>query len=424
MQIARWAVLLLAASMLTATVPVTATSQGIGGALKKRAEEAKKKAEEAAKKAAEGTKTATPAATATPNAPATTPPAAAPDAAAPAATPAASSAPAASGAPAKADAKVWDNYDFVPGSKILFFTDFSDDKVGNFARGLKYVGGPIEVVERDGAKVLRSTARSTVLIPVGRILPQRFTLELDVLSMNPGLVDQLVFEGGKDRGRTDNSAEIDWSPRGTFILGSGQNQGTSPVSIPAAMQAQIVGSVAHVRVLMDSGYFKMYVNERRMYNNPDLRFRRDSVIRLEVHGSEEQPVFLTAIRVAESETDVLYDALAAKGRWATQGILFATGKAELQPESRPVLKEIASTLQKYADLKILIEGHTDNVGAAASNLTLSDARAAAVKAALVADFGIDAGRVTTKGFGDTKPSVPNATAVGRAQNRRVEIVKQ
>jgi outer membrane protein OmpA-like peptidoglycan-associated protein len=81
-------------------------------------------------------------------------------------------------------------------------------------------------------------------------------------------------------------------------------------------------------------------------------------------------------------------------------------------------------MQKYPDLKILIEGHTDNVGTPASNLTLSDARAAAVKAALVGDFGIDGGRLTTKGFGDTKPAVPNTTATGRAQNRRVEVVKQ
>src|SRR4029079_6335480 len=112
----------------------------------------------------------------------------------------------------------------------------------------------------------------------------------------------------------------------------------------------------------------------------------------------------TSIRVAESQTDVLYDALAAKGRWVTQGILFATGKAELQPESRPVLKEIAATLKEHGDLKILIEGHTDNVGSSASNLALSDARAAAVKTALVTDFGVDGARVTTKGYGDTKPS--------------------
>jgi outer membrane protein OmpA-like peptidoglycan-associated protein len=135
-------------------------------------------------------------------------------------------------------------------------------------------------------------------------------------------------------------------------------------------------------------------------------------------------VFVTSIRVAESETDVLYDALAAKGRWVTQGILFATGKADIQPESRPVLKEIASTMKQHGDLKILIEGHTDNVGSAASNLTLSDARAAAVKTALVADFGITADRITTKGLGDTKSVAPNTTPLGRAQNRRVEIVKQ
>jgi outer membrane protein OmpA-like peptidoglycan-associated protein len=244
------------------------------------------------------------------------------------------------------------------------------------------------------------------------------------VTTNPGINDQLVFEGGRQRDRGDRSAEISWSPKGTFILGRGQDAATSPVSTPEAVQARLLGAVTHVRVLMDSTYFKMFVNERRMYNNPDLRFRRDSVIRVEVHGSEEQPVFLTAIRVAESETDVLYDALAAKGRWATQGILFATGKAVVQPESRPVLGEIAATLEQHADLRILIEGHTDNVGAAATNLALSDARAAAVKAALVADFRIDAGRITTKGLGDTKPSVPNATAAGRAQNRRVEIVKQ
>lgn len=198
------------------------------------------------------------------------------------------------------------------------------------------------------------------------------------------------------------------------------------MNIPEALRPQLMGKPVHLRIMMDSAYLKMYVNERRMYNIPELQFRRDSVIRMHVFGSPEDnmAVFITSIRVAESETDVLYDALAVKGRWATQGILFATGNAELQPESRPVLKEIASTLREHGDLKILIEGHTDNVGAAAGNLALSGARAAAVKAALIADFQIDAARIMTKGFGDTRPSAPNATAAGRAQNRRVEVVKQ
>jgi outer membrane protein OmpA-like peptidoglycan-associated protein len=335
--------------------------------------------------------------------------------------------PAGTAAAARVDPKIWDNYDFVPGSKVLFYTDFSDDKVGNFATRLKHKAGSMDVVERDGVRVLRATSRSEFLIPVGNRLPDRFTLELGVIIPETGLqgFDVVVFEGGPVLDRGDASAEISWNPNdGTMILGGGQDQ-KSHVRFPGSMIPQLQGREAQLRVLMDGGYFKLYVNERRQYNIPELAFKRDSVIRVFLRGAEESgmEVYVTRIRVAESETDVLYDALANKGRWATQGILFATGKAEIQPESRPVLKEIAGTLKQHEDLKILIEGHTDNVGQAASNLALSEARAAAVKAALVTEFGIDEGRITTQGFGNTKPAVPNTTPEGRAQNRRVEIVK-
>lgn len=389
------------------------------GSLRRRAEEeAKKRMEAAAKKAAEDSvkKKAAADSAANAKAPAANP--AAQDAASP------SAASTSGSAAVPAAAKIWENYDFVPGSRILFYTDFSEDRVGNFARGLRYIGGPIEVVDRGGVKMLRSTGRSTILIPVGRKLPQRFTLEVDILPTGLRNSDMLVVEGGRSLTRGDASAELTWTPTGTFILGSGQDGATSPVSIPESVRGQLVGQVVHVRVLMDSAYFKMYTNERRMYNNPDLRFVRDSVIRVMLTGSEEEPTFVTAIRLAESETDVMYDALSATGRWATHGILFATGKADLQPESRSVLKEIAATLRQHGDLRILIEGHTDNVGTPASNLSLSGARAAAVKAALVTEYGIDGARITTTGLGDTKPSVPNATAAGRAQNRRVEVVRQ
>lgn len=334
----------------------------------------------------------------------------------------------ASGGQAQGQATIWENYDFVPGSKVIYFTDFSDDIVGNFARRLKYKSGPVEVVERDGVKMLRATGDANILIPLGRKLPQRFTLEIDVIapSVYCCLYGVMSFEGGGYQDRGPLSANPFWAPVGGGISGGGQNLPMSSVSIPEAMQPALRGNITHVRVLMDSAYFKMYSNERRLYSIPELAFKRDSVIRVYLQGGEEdgRAVYITSIRVAESETSVLYDALAAKGRWATQGILFATGKADLQPESRPVLKEIAATLKAHPDLKILIEGHTDNVGAAASNLTLSDARAAAVKTALVADFGADAARITTKGLGDTKPAAPNTTAEGRAQNRRVEVVKQ
>ena len=80
-------------------------------------------------------------------------------------------------------------------------------------------------------------------------------------------------------------------------------------------------------------------------------------------------------------------------------------------------------LQSHPELKILIEGHTDNSGVAAHNQTLSEQRAAAVKAYLVGKSGIDGARLQSQGFGATKPAASNATAEGRQSNRRVELVK-
>ena len=75
-------------------------------------------------------------------------------------------------------------------------------------------------------------------------------------------------------------------------------------------------------------------------------------------------------------------------------------------------------------MKLEIQGHTDNVGAAAANLKLSQDRAAAVKAYLVQNLKADGARLTTAGLGDTKPVADNKTEEGRGQNRRVELVKQ
>ena len=120
----------------------------------------------------------------------------------------------------------------------------------------------------------------------------------------------------------------------------------------------------------------------------------------------------------------LYDALSESGRVATQGIYFDTGSDRIRPESTPTLKEIGTMLTEHGDLKLTIEGHTDNVGNAAANQDLSQRRAAAVKDYLVAKHGIDSSRINSAGLGDKKPAAPNATPEGRQQNRRVELVKR
>jgi len=87
------------------------------------------------------------------------------------------------------------------------------------------------------------------------------------------------------------------------------------------------------------------------------------------------------------------------------------------------LKEIAATLKQHPELKIEVQGHTDNVGKPDANLKLSQARADAVKQALTTEYGINPSQLTSKGYGDTKPATDNKTAEGRANNRRVELVK-
>ncbi len=104
-------------------------------------------------------------------------------------------------------------------------------------------------------------------------------------------------------------------------------------------------------------------------------------------------------------------------------INFDTGKAELKKDGVAAVKEIATLLKSNPTLKLSIEGHTDNVGDAASNKKLSEARAKSVTAAIVAS-GIDAARLSAAGFGQDKPVADNRSEEGRAKNRRVELVKK
>jgi OmpA-OmpF porin, OOP family len=115
--------------------------------------------------------------------------------------------------------------------------------------------------------------------------------------------------------------------------------------------------------------------------------------------------------------------LGAKGSVALYGIYFETGKADLKPESEVTLKEITKLLNASPAMKIIVAGHTDMIGDLAMNMKLSQARAEAVVAALVAKHGITASRLAAYGIGPCAPVASNKTDEGRAKNRRVEIVE-
>jgi OmpA-OmpF porin, OOP family len=116
--------------------------------------------------------------------------------------------------------------------------------------------------------------------------------------------------------------------------------------------------------------------------------------------------------------------LNAGGKIAIYGILFDFNKAEIKPESKPALEQIAQYLKDNADAKLWVVGHTDNVGGQAFNQELSDNRANAVVDALRDDYDIKGKRLKGAGVGLLAPTASNATEEGRAKNRRVELIPQ
>jgi OOP family OmpA-OmpF porin len=124
----------------------------------------------------------------------------------------------------------------------------------------------------------------------------------------------------------------------------------------------------------------------------------------------------------EAGADSWFEELSKSGRVAVYGINFDTGKATITPGSADVLEEVRKLASGHPEMKLQIEGHTDNVGQPAANRKLSEDRANAVKAWLVAK-GVKAAQLTPAGLGDTKPVGDNRTEQGRTANRRVELVR-
>lgn len=161
-----------------------------------------------------------------------------------------------------------------------------------------------------------------------------------------------------------------------------------------------------------------------------LRLQKDAQdLWIEVAPNAGTEYTLTIVERQAMKQDVVANAeafqqgLAATGHVEVPGIFFDTAKADIKPESEPALKEVVKLLQANGALRVWVVGHTDNVGTAQSNVTLSNARADSVVKALV-QMGIDAKRLAPHGAGPYAPVASNTTEDGRAKNRRVELVAQ
>jgi outer membrane protein OmpA-like peptidoglycan-associated protein len=320
---------------------------------------------------------------------------------------------------------VWANYDFVPGDRVLFAEDYTAGDVGDFPRRLRFLNGNMEIVEWNGTRWLRATAGSTFAIELDETLPEQFTLEFPISWDHGNQWMRVLFaaqEGLNPRPRGVSGykpAHLQIDERNTGIQ---DFQGDGPFSL-SQIRGKITDGPATIRLMADGEHVKVFVNERRVANVPQVELGREpKVWFLIADAKEDLPMFVGPIRLAAGGRD-LYDRLEAEGSVATRGILFDVDSDRIRPESTPTLEEIGGMLEDHPELRISIVGHTDSDGDDSYNADLSERRANAVREYMIQTYGIDSDRLESEGKGESEPVADNATPEGKQQNRRVELIK-
>jgi outer membrane protein OmpA-like peptidoglycan-associated protein len=313
--------------------------------------------------------------------------------------------------------KVYQNYDFQPGEKILFDDDFRADKDGEFPAHWKLTAGQavINKLGRENAFFLidGNYARVAPRMKTDAYLGSSFTLEFDFY-LKSGTYGPVVLLTTPD----DSDGNIHFGNSEVSLSGLTNDLSKA---FTEDFAKDFDDKWHHAAIAFKDKQIKVYVDQIRALVVPDCECTFKSLA-MAGPAADDSPLVFKNVRLAEGGGMNMLSKLTTDGKIVTHGILFDTGKAAIKPQSMGVLNEVAKMLKENAGLKLEIDGHTDSDGNAQANSKLSQDRADAVKAQL-AGMGIDGGRLTTKGFGSTKPIDNNTSPEGKANNRRVEFVK-
>ena len=328
--------------------------------------------------------------------------------------------------------QAYDNYDFVPGEKIILSEDFTGDMKGEFPAHWHLCYGQGVVTDFDGKKVFALTEgehgdNAVVMEPRMKkksgYMPANFTVEFDMYVPRAANADDdirshwagLNFYGTDEL--FDSYCDLSVSPElmefYTSLISDGSKQ------IPDGLNNEnFCNKWHHVAIAYKDKQMKIYLDQNRLYVVPEVKDAGINKFGIRVTGK----CVVTNIRLAEGGGMIMLGQKFTDAKIVTHGINFDVDKAVIKPESMGTLNMIVQIMKDNPDIKFDVEGFTDNSGDPAHNLTLSQNRADAVKAQLIA-MGISPVRLTSKGFGETKPISDNNTPEGKANNRRVEFVK-
>lgn len=187
---------------------------------------------------------------------------------------------------------------FTPGTRELFSINFTAEPLGEFPKSLRLRQGTMDMVEKDGQRMLKASDRSEFLIRLPEVLPQDFTIEFDLVPKESGAGPDLTFEGTLEINQGEKSAHVLWGRAYLAIVGGSENN--VEVKMPEDLAVTLPGQLTEVRVSVDGTTIKLFTNGREVLNQGGKTFARARVIRVFLGGEDdkENAVYLVKLRVA------------------------------------------------------------------------------------------------------------------------------
>jgi OOP family OmpA-OmpF porin len=321
---------------------------------------------------------------------------------------------------ASEDMSLYTKYDFVPGDKVIFYDDLSSEEIGEFPSRWRLDKGVFEIAKQGGKNYILCTDQGTIRprIVTGP-LPPKYTIEME-----------FYVKGGESKGHwfTLKWYHGEGEEVGVFKIQDnlhtlltllGKNLASKELSAPLS------GGIHTMRVMATQSTMKCYIDNERVANVPAVEGFNPVDIGVYMDpwlDEPDNPMLVGTFRYAEGGK-TLKQQLDEAGRIVTHGILFDSGSDKIKGESYKTLADIGALLTDNPALRLSIEGHTDSDGADDYNLKLSQRRSESVRTYLIENYKVDGNRLESKGWGESKPIDTNNTPEGKANNRRVELVK-